>query len=358
VRCRALSFRRWAIWQDLPASAIADHLGLCPRTLSDWQSLWQQNQLPAFERGRPLESVPVEVRNQVITAIADMGPGTSLRVLQEIFPDLARRELGDLLRRYRQVYRQRRAVYLHALRWTVPGTVWAMDFTEPPQDIDQRFPSILIVRDLSSGCTLLSLPVLSEDAVVVVAALASLVREHGAPLVLKSDNGPGFIAKDTGKFCERHRVLPLLSPTYTPEYNGACEAGVGAIKTHAHHHAAHHDRPGEWTCDDVEAARLQANEFGRPRGFRGSSPDAAWRLRQPIADAERDAFIATAFAYRLEAQNDNACQDPTNSTDHPKARPELDRVAISQALVALGLLEYKRRRLTSPIFKRFSAKIA
>src|SRR3990172_13252124 len=56
------------------------------------------------------------------------------------------------------------------------------------------------------------------------------------------------------------QVASLFSPPCTPGYNGACEAGIGSLKTHAHHHAARHGRPREGACDDVETARLLRSE--------------------------------------------------------------------------------------------------
>jgi hypothetical protein len=67
-------------------------------------------------------------------------------------------------------------------------------------------------------------------------------------------------------------TLQLLSPPGTPEYNGTCEAGIGSLKTRTHHEAARNDRPGEWTCDDVEGARMMDNETGRPWGVNGLTP--------------------------------------------------------------------------------------
>ena len=67
----------------------------------------------------------------------------------------------------------------------------------------------------------------------------------------------------------------LLSPPGTPEYNGACEAGIGSLMTRANHESFRNDRPGEWTCDDIEGARLMANQTARPQGHMGPTPDEA-----------------------------------------------------------------------------------
>ena len=89
--------------------------------------------------------------------------------------------------------------------------------------------------------------------------LRALVAQHGAPLVLKADNGGAFTADDTRAFLGEHVVTLLLSPAYTPSHNGACEAGNGSIKHLTHHLACRHDRPEQWTLDDLEAARPLAN---------------------------------------------------------------------------------------------------
>ena len=83
------------------------------------------------------------------------------------------------------------------LEWLCPGSVWAMDFSHPPHRIDACFGAILNVRDLASHQQLLWLPVEHEDAATVIDALDDLFVAHGAPLVLKCDNGPAFRAKAT-----------------------------------------------------------------------------------------------------------------------------------------------------------------
>src|SRR5262249_35670091 len=50
--------------------------------------------------------------------------------------------------------------------------------------------------------------------------------------------------------CRANGVKILFSPPATPSYNGACEAGVGSIKTRTHHEAARRGRAQLWTCDD------------------------------------------------------------------------------------------------------------
>jgi hypothetical protein len=73
-------------------------------------------------------------------------------------------------------------------------------------------------------------------------------------------------------------VHHLRSPPERPEYNGACEAGIGSMKTRTHHQAALRDCSGQWSSDDAEAARCQANETARPWGASEPTPDQCWEV--------------------------------------------------------------------------------
>src|SRR5687768_10344786 len=140
----------------------------------------------------------------VLAVLGIVGATAPLAMLRELFPMMGRRELEDLLARYRRMWR-RRGVLLHELTWRNDGAVWAMDFTEPPAPVDGQHPHILVVRDLGSGKLLLALPVPETTAEVVRDALCALLREHGSPLVIKSDNGGAFTANE--KMLRAHGVL-------------------------------------------------------------------------------------------------------------------------------------------------------
>lgn len=49
-------------------------------------------------------------------------------------------------------------------------------------------------------------PVPSQDALPVARALEDLFREHGPPLVIKSDNGSAFITEDVQALPKRWNV--------------------------------------------------------------------------------------------------------------------------------------------------------
>src|SRR5262249_47895237 len=105
------------------------------------------------------------------------------------FPSMARAELADLVRRYPRVWRKRQCQPSHVLSWHVPGSVWAIDFSEAPLAIDGRDEYLLAVHSLASGQQLWGLPAGNADEVAAWPALGSLCAGLGPPLGAKSDNG-------------------------------------------------------------------------------------------------------------------------------------------------------------------------
>jgi transposase InsO family protein len=282
----------------------------------------------------------------VLALIGLLGPRVGVPTLQALCPGMARREVADLLRRYRRVWRRKRRVLLRVLHWTRPGAVWAVDFAEPPRPIEGCYGRLLAVRDLASGCQLAWLPVPDETAATAAAALEGLFREHGAPLVLKSDNGSAFLAGEFGVLLAGWGVWQLFSPPRTPRYNGACEAGIGSMKARTHHEAARRGRPGEWACDDAEAARLQANQTSRPWGVRGPTPEEAWRGRAPFGREERAAFAEAVRRLEQEARQEQG--HPAEGPLAPLAQAAVSRAALRRALVAQGLLRFTTAEIPEP----------
>ena len=264
--------------------------------------------------------------------------------LRRAFPGVARSELAELKAAERQRRCERRAVYTRRLHWHHPGTVWAMDYAEPPTPIDGVYPALFSVRDLASGRQLAWLPVPAATAEHAAAALQSLFLEHGPPLVLKCDNGSPFIAEQTQDLLIAWGVVTLFSPPYTPRYNGACEAGIGGLKMRTHHLAAHHGRPGRWTTEDVEAARRLADEEQYPRRLHGRTAEEVWQERSPPTDEERRRLRDVVELRRQEIRNQRGI--PLLEVLDRARQASLDRRAVRRTLVALGYLSFLRSAIT------------
>ena len=289
----------------------------------------------------------------MLEVIAAMGPHVGLPTLRSLFPDVSRAELLDLQRSYRGLYREQNRLLMNQLTWTMPGRVWAMDHADPPAAIDGTCDVIFAVRDLASGMQLAWDAALDATAEATLTPLESLFRHHGAPLVLKSDNGSAFISERTRRLLDQYGVVHLFSPPALPSYNGSCEAGIGSMKTRTAHHAGLLGFPEQWTSDDLEAGRRQANEVHRKKH---DAPTAAerWNQRTTIDVTERQTFRDAIDRYRV-ARIASLMQKNSCTTANEAAT--IERIAIRQALVELGMLTLKRRSITPPIKTNNLAKI-
>lgn len=356
VREAAVAFTRYCRWLGQGRGGASRHLRVSRRTLWRWERSWHGSRFPLTCRGRPPRMSPPHSRRAVYEALKQLGPCLGVPTLQTLFPDLARRELEELVRRFRHAHRRDRRQVVYALRWTRPGAIWAADFTEPPAPIHGVYDQLLCLRDVASTRTLSALPTIGKKALTVLDSLKAQVRWHGAPLVLKLDNDSVFTDRRVKAWARDNGVLLLYSPPYWPRYNGGAEHGIGALKVQAHYISARNDRPGMWTCDDIEAARMAANALGRPRGINRPTPEDMWRSRLPIEPEERAAFLDIYREHYRQERSQHNVLDGVQLQHQEQA--EIDRVAIAAALIARGLLLIRRRRITLPIRRWKADKIA
>jgi transposase InsO family protein len=346
--------------QGVSCPRAAAQLQIVPRTLRWWRqgprssvevaasengaTLRPGRLAPLFHfayRGRPPLEVDVPTRNQIYGFLHHVtGPAIGLPALQALYRNVPRCILEDLLSRYRCVWRERYAQHGFELTWHYAGTVWAMDFTEPLHPIDGVFPYLLAIRDLASYCQLAWRPVRGETAEDVLPVLRELFTEFGPPLVLKSDNGPAFIAAPLHELLGEALVAQLFSPIRRPQYNGALERNNGVLKVYTDQHALSAGHPFRWTAEDVDHAQQLANTISRPWGALGPSPEQAWQARVPISFEERQTFLTALDGHRQWAAGELALDLAADLSVADRAR--LDRLAISSTLQDLGYLTQQR----------------
>jgi transposase InsO family protein len=210
----------------------------------------------------------------------------------------------------------------------------------PP--IAGAYPYVLAVRDLASGCMLAwqPLPALTEE--VTRAALGRLLALHGAPLLLKVDNGSAFRARALLAFLQAWGIIPLYSPPACPGYNGAIESAIGSLKKRTEEHARTQGHAGRWQLPDLTAAQTQANA-SHPRRLNGCTPASVWVSRTAVDALERVLFALTVDRQRFQVRDDLGIAQE-ESLDHWRASA-VDRQAIERALVEHGHLLFTRRRL-------------
>ena len=356
LRGNVVEFCQWTQQGGLSLPQTAELLHLSPRTLRHWQQLLQGSLvMPAPLVGRPLELSARPERQVVLDLLKQLGPDTSLAFLREHFPTVARAELEDLLRRYRRVCARRYPPSLNVLQWTTPGAVWAMDFTEAPTAIDGKYPYLFAVRDLASGRQLLWQPVAAENAQQTRFYLAMLFTLHGAPLVVKSDNGSAFRDEGVQALVASAGAILLYSPPRTPRYNGAIEASIGAMKKRTERQAAYLGRVGQWTAEDAAAAQAEANAAPRSGDRRGPSRQELWQARRRLTQEERGLLQQTVARLRPQERfKEGLTQEGPWTAAEER---QIDRQAVCHALVEHGYLLFSRRRIPLPITSWKTANI-
>ena len=179
-------------------------------------------------------------------------PDWSLPKLRKAIPGLPRNSAVAYLRRYERVCRKRRR-RRHRVLWNMPGTVWAIDGTWLEQCVEGCGRRALIVVELHSKKTLALESVSGERAVEVERVLAALIEKHGAPLVLKLDNGSAFISLRIAVFCALRGITLMHSPPRRPAFNGTCEVSGRWAKRRAQA-AANLRADGTLTQADLDRA--------------------------------------------------------------------------------------------------------
>jgi putative transposase len=110
-----------------------------------------------------------------------------------------------------------------------PNHVWAMDFLKSYLSNGRPFRAFLTVdimpRDIVASRIDFSLP-----SAEVVSALDEGFDEHGKPMFARSDNGPEFRSKLTGRFLSNERVSREFIEKGKPFQNGFAESLVDKVK--------------------------------------------------------------------------------------------------------------------------------
>jgi hypothetical protein len=203
---------------------------------------------------------------------------------------------------------------------------------------------MLAVRDLASRYTIAWIPLPHGTAKEVTLALGRLFRRHHSPLILKSDNGGCFVGGPCRMLLARAGVVHLRSPRAWPQYNGACEAGIGVLRALTDTAAATRGEPDVWTLEDLDEARARANDLLRRCGARPATARQLWKSRKAVKVKARRRFreVLERYLTRLKKEDPQAYRH----------RARIRRKAIQQALVDQDFLDIRsgwvRARSTGP----------
>ena len=202
---------------------------LCDEVTYSSVMRWRQRQrksLPLWQCPGPKKSVPLNwaefyplLRQMNHGRVRTQGTGELYRKFAE---SISRRQLTGLV----QDYRRDQLHSMKRIHWLRAGLAWSCDATEYGDDGSLIIP----VQDLASRYRFRPLVTDRQEGRQIAIHLESLFRQHGAPLLLKRDNGGPFNHHAVDEVLARFGVLPLNNPPYYPRYNGGEEKGIRDLK--------------------------------------------------------------------------------------------------------------------------------
>lgn len=249
-------------------------------------------------------------------------PSVGLPTLRRAIAGLPKNSTAAFLKRLKRVRGRRRRRRWCKVHWLVRGSVWAIDGTWFDQPVGDHGRRVLVVVEMHSRRTLCVDSVEGERARAVIACLQRLIAKHGAPLVIKADNGSAFIARCLARFCRRRGITLMHSPVRRPRWNGTCEVSGRWAKQRAV--AAARLRGSSKLCQaDLDAAVT----------FVGTMPR--------IDDDLRQRFLALVAEQLVVAAREQGLVIAAQLEDH--VRRSLGRVAARRALQLCHILSIEGR---------------
>jgi hypothetical protein len=177
-----------------------------------------------------------------------------------------------------------------------------------------------VARRLTDG------PARSQE---VAANLHEAFERHGAPLVLKQDNGAPLNGDDVEKLCDEYHVVLLNSPPHYPPFNGRKERNFRDVRSFVR--ALEHHRVGGSLDERIDRAIHDIDvERPRPVLVGRTATEVFEQDRVPLPDRRRFKMEVETRQIELEA-------DAGTRAEKAAAR----RRAVMEILSKYGLLMWK-----------------
>lgn len=109
------------------------------------------------------------------------------------------------------------------------NTVWAYDFVFDTTAEDQQIKCLAIVDECIRECLAIDVAG-SIRSRRVIDVLSKLVSSHGAPLFMRSDNGPKFVSVAILEWISQSGICTVLNDPGKPRQNGTGESFNGKFR--------------------------------------------------------------------------------------------------------------------------------
>lgn len=112
---------------------------------------------------------------------------------------------------------------------TKPGEIWAYDFAHDRCANGRKLKCLVVVDEYSKECLVLDVRTRINGA-RVIEVLERLMRKHGSPKYIRSDNGPEFVSKCVRQWLKESGVGPAYIEPGKPWQNGVAESFIGKLR--------------------------------------------------------------------------------------------------------------------------------
>jgi len=309
---------------------MAEALGIATESLRRWARRREMPKSEPKRRGRP-EAVSPEVRwrlrEQYASRFGQWGPSVlACWAEREGLGRYSAGAIGRVIADLRPPREEKRKPARYEV--AAPMVMWSEDGTSFKERDRKR--ELLAAHDECARYT--ANRRLAQGAATggdVVAYLREAFGRHGAPLVLKHDNGAALNDEGVKQLCDEWDVVLLLSPPGYPPFNGKKERRFRDVKSFVRALARH--RVGESLEQRIDLALLDLDEE-RPRPVLGgrTAAEVFAQDRIPLPDRRR-------FRLEVETKQRELEANAGSRTEIAAAR----RRAVVEVLSRHGLLIWK-----------------
>jgi transposase len=305
----------------MSAPVAAALVGVCTSTLRRWSRRLESTQPARLRRGpRQRSALSSEKARELELLVREVRGLPGAEALARAV-GCSRRQAAGVKRRVLTAMERERIASCTRVVVSEPGVMRSMDQLYLRCGTEQRIA--LLASDASVAYRTSAALLSAYTACEVARVLRADFAEHGAPLVLRSDNAPAHDAPEVKDLLAKHGVLMLHGPTYYPQYNGQ----------HERQNREHRDWlrfaviESEQDVDPELMRMLRALNERWPRESLGWLTAAAlWSRRRPL------------HVDRTQLRQDVAHRAARLSERHGLRLRLARRLAIEQALEDRGLL--------------------
>jgi hypothetical protein len=221
---------------NIPQITLVNQMGLSYDSFMRWKRRIKTGAEAVCRPGpRKVERIDLEGLQQEVANLKHAGKRThETGVLYRHYNlQVSRRELNTMVIEARREHRSKQAAGMQRIFWHHPDLAWAIDGSELTADPACSTLIMYNVQDLGSRY---KFPPVAGPHIPcgeeVAGHLERLFTEFAAPLFLKRDNEGVLNHAAVNGVLEEHMVIPINSPTYYAQYNGAIEHTQGEFKSY------------------------------------------------------------------------------------------------------------------------------